>query len=78
VQWRLYEICPELSVPVLSVVCGFCCSGLFPWKRQGTAGSSCSTPSPGLRPPTPEASRTAPATVSLFTMTLTAQSVADG
>ncbi|XP_067008180.1 spermatogenesis-associated protein 13 isoform X2 [Anabrus simplex] len=37
------------------------CRGLFPWRRQGTS-SPCSTPSPGLRPSTPEGSRTAPAT----------------
>jgi len=41
-------------------------SGLFPWKRQGTAGSPCPSPGPGLRPPTPEGTRTAPATVSLL------------
>ena len=41
-------------------------SGLFPWKRQGTAGSPCPSPGPGLKPPTPEGTRTAPATVSLF------------
>jgi len=41
-------------------------SGLFPWKRQGTAGSPCPSPGPGLRPPTPEGTRTAPATVCLL------------
>jgi hypothetical protein len=45
-------------------------SGLFPWKRHGTAGSPCPSPGPGLRPPTPEGTRTAPATVSLFAWVL--------
>lgn len=53
-------------------------SGLFPWKRQGTAGSPCPSPGPGLRPPTPEGTRTAPATVSLFAWVLICSQCAVG